>query len=146
MEYQIKELEKFDLERHLETYIQTLNNLSNTPNITLQEANKIFEEIKNQWTIIYIALNEKDGIIWSISLLLEKKFLRSWWIAWHIEDVVVRKWFEWYGIWSKLMEAAIKKAKEIWCYKIILDCDQNLEKYYNKFWFQTNWVFMRMYL
>jgi hypothetical protein len=48
MEYQIKELEKFDLERHLETYIQTLNNLSNTPNITLQEANKIFEEIKNQ--------------------------------------------------------------------------------------------------
>jgi hypothetical protein len=48
MDYQIKELEKSDLEKHLETYIQTLSNLTNTPNITLQEANKIFEEIKNQ--------------------------------------------------------------------------------------------------
>ncbi len=146
MDYQIKKLEKTDLKRHLETYIQTLQNLSKTPNISPQKANDIFDKIKNQWTIIYIAINETEWVIGSISLLLEKKFLRWGGVAGHIEDVVVRKWFEWHKIWSKLMEIAIKKAKEIWCYKIILDCDQKLEWYYQKFWFQTNWSFMRMYL
>lgn len=146
IDYQIKPLESSDLEKHLGTYIQTVNNLSITPNIKLQDAINILHEISSQWTIIYIALNEVDWIIGSLTLLLEKKILRWGWLAGHIEDVVIRKWFEWHSIWSKLMETAIKKAKEQWCYKIILDCEQSLEKYYNKFWFKTDWFFMRMYL
>lgn len=135
-----------DLENNIETYIQTLQNLSSIPNIKLKDANRTFHEIKNQWTIIYIAINKTKWIIGSISLLLEKKFLRWGWLAWHIEDVVVRKWFEWNGIWSKLMEMATKKAKKEWCYKIILDCDQKLEWYYQNFWFKPSWSFMKIYL
>jgi hypothetical protein len=44
------------------------------------------------------------------------------------------------------MEIATKKAKEEWCYKIILDCDQKLEWYYQNFWFQPSWSFMKVYL
>jgi hypothetical protein len=48
MEYQIKQLEISDLETNLETYIQTLQNLSKTSNIKLKDANRTFHEIKNQ--------------------------------------------------------------------------------------------------
>jgi hypothetical protein len=48
MEYQVKQLEMSDLENNIETYIQTLQNLSSIPNIKLKDANRTFHEIKNQ--------------------------------------------------------------------------------------------------
>jgi len=146
MEYQIKQLEKTDLIKYIDSYIETLQNLSKVWELDLEKTINTLEKIENQQTKIYVAINQEKWIIWSISLLLEQKFFRWWWLAAHIEDVVIRKWFEWLGIWNKLIQQAISTAKSQNCYKIILDCDQSLSKYYQKFWFENSWTFMRIYL
>jgi glucosamine-phosphate N-acetyltransferase len=77
--------------------------------------------------------------------MVEQKILRWWSKAGHIEDVAVRKWFEWIWIWKALNIKAIEKSKELGCYKIILDCNKWLEEFYEKIWFETSGIFMRKY-
>ena len=153
MNYIVKELRKSDLSADkagldsFEDLLETYNNLSPTPKIPKQKVVKYFDKIKKQWTVIFVAVEKKSKkIIWALTLLVEYKILRWWSMAWHIEDVVVRKWYEWLWIWSALMQKSIEKAKKLWCYKIILDCDDDLSGYYCKFWFEDNGTFMRSYL
>lgn len=146
MEYRVKQLKKSDL-KLLDDLLETYDNLSPTPKISRQKANRVFDNMKKQWTVVLVAMEKKSKkIIWAITLLVEHKILRWWVVAGHIEDVVVRKWYEWLWIWSVLIKKAVEKAKKLWCYKIILDCDDNLVGYYWKFGFENNGSFMRVYL
>jgi len=143
--YKTKLLEKSDLV-HIDSLVKTLNSLSETPEITQQQAEQILDNITQQNSKIFIVIDNEDGIIWAVTLLIEQKILRGWAKAGHIEDVVTRKWFEWRWIASSLINKAIEKATQEGCYKVILDCEAELCWYYKRFWFIECWVFMRNYL
>lgn len=145
MDYIIKELKKEDLISNLDDFVETLSNLKKTENLNLEKSLELLERINNQWSHIYVAVLEDNTIIGTITLMIEEKMLRWWSKAWHIEDVAVRKGYEWMWIWKALNIKAIEESKRLKCYKIILDCDQWLEKFYNKVWFETSGIFMRKY-
>lgn len=145
IKYQIKKLEKKDLEPK-KGYLKTLSHLSSIGNINQKQAEEILEKINKQNSIIFIIEKDNGQIIGSVTLLLEQKFLRAGKLAGHIEDVVTRKGYEGQGIASALIKKAMETAKENGCYKIILDCKEELVSFYEKFGFENSEVGMKMYL
>ena len=105
-----------------------------------------FVAMTQQGTHIYIAIDDLHGIVGSISLLIEAKMIRGGVQAGHIEDLVVHECAQWKGIWGELIDRALQSAQQLWCYKVILDCDENLAGYYERKGFEKNGVFMRKYL
>lgn len=88
---------------------------------------------------------ELDGrIVGTASLLLERKLSRDLRPAGHIEDVAVHIDFAGRGIGQKLVQFAIDFARAKNCYKVILDCDQELVLFYQKSGFCENGICMRL--
>jgi len=145
MEYIVKELMKKDLE-YLDSFFVTLSNLTDAPKQTREKTENLLMGINEQWSKIFIAITTEGEIIWALTLMIKQKMIRWWARAGHIEDVVTREGYEWNGIGKALMNTAIEEAKNCGCYKIILDCDNELTTRYEKFWFKNDGAFMRMYL
>ncbi|MDD3283998.1 MAG: GNAT family N-acetyltransferase [Patescibacteria group bacterium] len=133
--YKIRELEYSDLDLE-KGFFYTLGNLTDSPILDLEKSKKIYDKIKSQGTYIFVAVSDDEQIVGSISLLLEQKFIHGGSIVGHIEDVVTRKGYEGNGIASALLNCAIDFAKENKCYKVILDCKDDLIKFYEKFGFE----------
>lgn len=129
VDYLVKELKKEDLV-HCASFFDTLGNLREVGNLSLEEAEKILFDINSQNGHIYIAQKNDGEIIGSTTLLVEQKFIRGGGKVGHIEDVATRKGYEKMGIGSAVVKKAIETAKGMGCYKVILDCaDDNIPFY-----------------
>lgn len=146
MTFTVHELTSDILATHLDDFIETLNHLVPTDTITLDQAQHTLQKINAQDTHIYVVIHDDGHLVWSISLMLEQKFIRWAKIAGHLEDVVTRKWYEGQGIASALIKHALAQAQQAGCYKVILDCDQELSTYYAKFGFVVDSICMKQYL
>ena len=71
-------------------------------------------------------------VIGTASCLAERKFIRGGGKAAHIEDVVVDSGYRGLKLGIKLIEALMLAAKEMGCYKVILDCAESNVKFYEK--------------
>lgn len=134
IKYIIRELRGEDL-NGLRGFLKTLSNLSEVGNLTIKQAKKIFKETKKENCYIFVAVAEDRQVVGVIKLIIDQKFYHQGGIAGHIEDVVVRKELENIGVARSLIKQAISKAKKIGCYKIILDCRDELVPFYKKFGF-----------
>jgi len=65
-------------------------------------------------------------IIASGTVIIEPKIIRSGKSAAHIEDIVVHEDYRGMGISQKILNLLKKEAEENNCYKIILDCKEEL--------------------
>ena len=141
MDYSIRQLELADLEDD-SGFFDTLSNLSQVGNIDSAKKQEVFNKIKDN-SFIFVAVSDDGQIIGSIKLLVEPKFAHGGANAGHIEDVVTRQGHEGKGIGKMLVKAALDKAKEADCYKVILDCQQDLVPFYAKSGFKEHEVCMR---
>ena len=80
---------------------------------------------------IYILSNAKETIS-CMTLIIEPKIIHNFGFVCHIEDVIVRKSYHGKGIGSIMLQYAIDVAKNNKCYKIILNCDNNVKQFYIK--------------
>jgi glucosamine-phosphate N-acetyltransferase len=125
---------------------ETLANLTRDKKVSYSQAVKAYHRAKKQDSYTYVAVDPTDGqIVSAVKLLVEQKFIRGLGLAGHIEDVATRKGYEDKGIASQLIEAALKKAKALGCYKVILDCRQELVGFYKRFGFEEAEVEMKIY-
>ena len=124
---------------------ETTKNLKSIGNISPEKIAELITKMNNQDIHLFVAV-EENNIIGILTVIIEQKLIREGAIAAHIEDVATRKGHEGKGIGTKLMQHAVKYSKERGCYKIILDCEATLEKYYERFNFETSGKFMRTYL
>ena len=94
----------------------------------------IFEElldIINNNSIIWVI--EEDGkLIGTGTLLYEYKFIRDISKCAHIEDICILKDYRGKNYGTILIDHLIDEAQNNNCYKIILNCDSELEKFYAK--------------
>lgn len=141
----IIELNKIILDEKNISYLKTLENLKWYENIN---KNKLIEYfwymIKN--SKIFVAINDKKDIIWTITILIEYKLIRWWVKAWRIEDIWVRKWFEWLWVWKLLINKAIEYWKREDVYKITLSASEKVEGFYEKCWFIKSSTNYKMYI
>lgn len=79
---------------------------------------------------------EVDGrVVGTIRLLFEPKFYHAGREAAHIEDVATHPDYLGRGISSALIKYSLDLCRQKGCYKVILDCSDNLVGFYKKFGF-----------
>ena len=129
----IRELEEKDLSNG---FLESLDSLRKASNLDLKKAKEIFRKIKSDpgYTIHVAVLDSK--IVGATTLIIEQKFIHDGGLVGHIEDVVVRKEYQGSGIGKKLVKSLLEYAKKKGCYKIILDCADDLVPFYEKIGFK----------
>ena len=142
--YNIEIIEKFASKKN--EIIDLLSQLSFTKHIIDKE---MYDFILNKPSnhLIYICKDiEKDKLVGIISVFIERKLIHNLGKVAHIEDLVVDKDERGKGIAQKLINKCVEYAKNENCYKIILNCNENLIKFYEKSNFYNAGYQMRMNL
>lgn len=129
-----------DSEENLHQYVKLLGQLTQVGNLDFDEL-KIFI---NQSNHIYWLLYNNE-VIGTASMFIEQKAIHNFGKVAHIEDVVIREEYrgKHYGLF--IINNLIDIAKNEKCYKIILDCDKEHEKFYEKCGFLNKGNFMAIY-
>jgi len=94
---------------------------------------------------IFVDIDETFLIKGTISTIIEQKMIHNGGLVCHIEDVVVHEKYRGQKIGQQLMDYAISHAKRNKCYKIILNCNDNVEEFYQKMGFTCKNKEMSMY-
>jgi len=147
--WQLIEENSNQVEEIIEQYIKLLSQLTEAPMLSKDEFMKNLLEIKNMGYIYlcyYTNTENKICIIGSGTIIFEPKIIRNGKYVGHIEDIVVDNNFRSMGISKKIIDQLIHLAKEKNCYKIILDCKDNLCDFYEKNGFERHGVQMSKYL
>jgi len=127
-EFTIRELLLSDYSKH---YNVLLNQLSPTKfNLNQFQISLHKIQSNNNHKIFVIESNQNKKIIGTITILIEKKLIHNLSCVGHIEDVIVDKNFRGLGLGKKLVDYAITYCKNNSCYKVILNCNENLIHFY----------------
>ena len=138
MDYTIRSLNNSDYVNYLH-----LINQFRTTTFTKEEYSRTLNQIHANSTIW--VLEYKNELIGTITILYEYKFIRNIVKLAHLEDVCIDKQYRKKGLGTLLLKFAISEAKKKECYKIILDCDDSLEPFYNKSEMIKNGIQMAKY-
>jgi glucosamine-phosphate N-acetyltransferase len=107
------------------------------------------KKISSMGTIIvcYIdnPFSEKFDIIASGTIIIEPKLIRGGKSVGHIEDIVVKSTHRGKHISSDILNMLKNIARENNCYKVILDCNEEVKKVYNRSGFEENGIQMGIY-
>ena len=143
MKYIIREI---NINDYYKGYLELLSELTNTPNFDFENWEKQINLIKdNNYHNIFV-IEDAGKIIASITILIELKIIRNLKNVCHIEDLVISKENRGKGISKKLLDYCIDYSKKENCYKIILNCNEKLIKFYEKFGFENKNKEMSLYL
>ena len=137
----IKKLE----EKNINIYYYCLLNQLSKDNEEYNEEK--FKEAFNSLdknTFIYI-LELDHKIVGTISIIIEQKLLRNGSKVGHIEDFIIDKHYDSKGYESDLLNFAVKFCKNNSCYKCILNCSENMKKFYEQFKFENKNYEMSLY-
>jgi len=133
-----------------EKYLTLLSMLTDAPNIDDDQFNKIMTNINNTSLIWICYINQIDSdnfnIIGTGTLFIEHKFIHGGKNVAHIEDIVVHQNFRNLKISQTILDKLKEFASNNNCYKIILDCNQNLTQFYIKNNFDVKGIQMAIYL
>ena len=132
-EITVRELRREDL---WNGFLTTLDSLRMASDIDKNAAELVFNKINSNPDHI-IAVAEYEGkVVGATTLLIEPKFIHQGGLVGHIEDVVVDKNYQGKKIGEKVMKYLLGIAQKRGCYKTILDCTDDVKKFYEKLGFE----------
>jgi glucosamine-phosphate N-acetyltransferase len=141
MEFEIRELQPPDLSRCL---LETLASLAEV-DLTGQQAEEVLRERQRTGVHTYVALDPASHeVVGTITLLIERKFIHRGGKVGHIEDVAVRRGFRGKGLGAELVRHATSEARRHGCYKVILNCFEQLAPFYASLGYRQHDVGMRI--
>lgn len=122
LQYEIRLLKKEDKTEYLNLLFQLNNHIC-----SLEKFDKVFKGLNSSNKIYVLTINNK--IVSSAKVIYEPKFYDD--IA-HIEDVITDKEYRKCGYASLLIKTIIKEAQNKGCYKIVLNANDDIYKFYEK--------------
>jgi glucosamine-phosphate N-acetyltransferase len=123
-------------------YFKLINDFRET-NFSKDQFVMIMDKISD-YTAMWVI--ELDGnLIACATILYEYKFIHDIGKVGHVEDVCVGKEFRGKGYGKILIDHLVNEAKLNDCYKIILDCKEDLNDFYGKSGFEKNGIQMSIY-
>lgn len=132
-----------------EQYLSLLSELTTTTYIETSLFVKNVEKISEIGAIIVGIIYDSSNnihIIASGTIIIEPKIIRGCKSVGHIEDIVVIKYMRGKGICKKILEILKVIARENNCYKVILDCDNEVKNVYINNGFHVKGIQMAEYL
>jgi len=140
---------KFTIDEIKASYLALLSMLTDAPTLTNREfVNQVFKVSKmGEIRIAYEFDIEKTQlvIIGSGTIIYEPKLIHGGSYAGHIEDIVVHEKYRGMGIALTILQELSDLGKKKGCYKIILDCKSDIEKFYEKNGFEKRGIQMAKY-
>lgn len=130
---------------YYKNYFELLQQLTKAPKPEYKRFEYILEGIsKNQNHNIYVMLDNMD-IVATGSVLIEQKLIHGMASVAHIEDVVVDEKHKGKGYGKQMIKFLLREAKKARCYKVILNCGDNVKGFYEKCGFGKNGNQMAIY-
>ena len=138
-------------------YIEIIKNkylhlMSMLSKVSYIETELFLDAIKNIHNngFIYIAYigninNNTFEIIGSGTVILEQKIIRGLQSVAHIEDIVVHEKFRNQGLSKNIINALVEYSSKNNCYKVILDCSNEVMPIYKKINFKEVGIQMGIY-
>jgi glucosamine-phosphate N-acetyltransferase len=134
------------IEHVMDSYFRLLRYLTLAPDVPIDVFIKSVLDIQERGDI-RVAYTVEDGKIFihgTATLLYETKLIRGCKRVGHIEDVVVSPNYRDQGVAKCLISFLVQMASES-CYKVILDCTEELVPFYEKCHFEKKGVQMAHY-
>lgn len=131
----LRPLKRDDYERN---YIGLMSLLTEVGNVTKQDFEKRFDQMKAAVDTYYICVVEdlnKNKVIASLTLVYEQKFIRQASSRGRFEDMVVDVDYRGKKLSKLLLDVCCQLSKNLGCYKISLECKDHLRKHYEQFEF-----------
>ena len=82
--------------------------------------------------IIEDTINNNIEMVGTCTIIIEKKIIHNYGLVAHIEDFVINKNYRGKKYGSILLKEMIKIANNLNCYKIILNCKEEIKNFYIK--------------
>jgi glucosamine-phosphate N-acetyltransferase len=124
------------VDRIKKQYLFLLSELTSTSYIETSLFEKNLERINEMGSIVVGVLNDVASnyfeLVASGTIIIEPKIIREGKNVGHIEDIVVAKHMRGKGISYKILDILKLFARENNCYKVILDCDNEVKNVYIK--------------
>ena len=95
---------------------------------------------------VFLLFDKENNIIGTITVILERKLINNGKLVCHIEDLIICKSYKNQGYGSKFLDFIKQYAREKNCYKIILNCNIDIKKFYEKNNFESKNIEMSCYL
>ena len=102
--------------------------------LTREQALEVFHRRTRSDVRTYVALME-DRVAGTASLLIEQKFIHSGGVVGHVEDVAVHLADQHHGVGAALIQHLLDVCRQAGCYKVILDCEDDVAPFYEKLGF-----------
>ena len=135
-----------NIERIKNTYLQLLSELTV---VTELETDLFIQNVKNIHLMGCIIVKYISSpylmdfeIIASGTIIIEPKIIRGGKSVGHIEDIVVKSEYRGKQIVKEILEQLQYLSRERNCYKIILDCNEDVKKVYKKYGFEEKGIQM----
>ena len=132
-----------------DSYLELLSELTEVSKLDTPVFLENVKKINQMGTIIVCFLESppSDGfkIVASGTIIIEPKIIHGCKNVGHIEDVVVKKSYRGYNISQDILDLLKIEAREKDCYKVILDCNEEVKKVYIKAGFEERGIQMAHY-
>jgi len=81
---------------------------------------------------VLVITDDKEKVVGTGAVIVERKFIHELGMVGHIEDIAVAKDQQGKKLGLRIIQALDHVAKEVGCYKTILDCSEANEGFYVK--------------
>ena len=127
-------------------YLTLLSFLSDSPFVTNDEFETQMNKITRLGVILVCIVRDNDNIkiIGSGTLLFEPKLSHGCNYVGHIEDIVVDPDYRGLHIASTIL-SKLKDLSKPYCYKVILECKEEIKEFYEKNEFVSSNLFVMKY-
>jgi glucosamine-phosphate N-acetyltransferase len=130
LEVTIRDLIETDLGNGFLDALAALSEVKLTP----EQARRVYDELApNLRTFVAVS---QGRVVGTTRLLVERKFIHGGGLVGHIEDVAVAEAYQHRGVGTSLVAHAVAEAKRLGCYKVILDCFDDLAPFYERIGFR----------
>jgi glucosamine-phosphate N-acetyltransferase len=120
-------------------YLELLSQLTHVGQVTRDEFESRFDQmkqinlVKDHYVIVVIEDKQTQRIVGASTLFLEYKFIHRCAIRGRLEDVAVLESYRGKQIGELVVKIIVELAREAYnCYKLTLDCRDELVKFYSK--------------
>lgn len=139
--YVLRNLRRDDYQKGFE---RLMSYLTDTGNFTENQFLQAFQSRTNCVTQV-VEYEPKKELAASVTLVIEQKYLHGCRCVGHIEDVVTHVDHRRQGLVKSILESLTGVARDMGCYKLILDCKtHNIPVYEKCGWRQTDEIQMRL--
>lgn len=136
-------IRKLALEDYYLGYLEMLSLLSPMIIGSYEDFEKQFKKIGQTNNIEIFVIECNGKLVANGTIIIEDKFIHNNGKVGHIEDIVVGNDFRGKGYGQIIVNYLIQRAKEHGCYKIILDCKDDLYSFYHKMGFYQSGIQLR---